>query len=54
MFNLIANAMFEATRTPSYSAAPVRKRWFGSVSGTTGIFGWKRPQAGKIDTAPDS
>lgn len=28
MFNLIANAMFEATRLPAPSDRPVRNRWF--------------------------
>lgn len=28
MFNLIANAMFEATRLPAPPTAPVRNRWF--------------------------
>ena len=28
MFNLIANAMFEATRVPAPPVRPVRNRWF--------------------------
>ncbi|MCY0094337.1 hypothetical protein [Hoeflea ulvae] len=32
MFNLIANAMFEATRTANVTPAPVRKGWFRAVS----------------------
>jgi hypothetical protein len=28
MFNLIANAMFEATRIPAPPTAPLRNRWF--------------------------
>jgi hypothetical protein len=28
MFNLIANAMFEATRLPAPPDRPVRNRWF--------------------------
>lgn len=28
MFNLIANAMFEATRIPAPPTAPLRSRWF--------------------------
>ena len=53
MFNLIANAMFEATRLPAPPTAPVRNRWFVGSNRNPAASGWQDAAAVKADTAPD-
>ncbi|MGJ8571653.1 MAG: hypothetical protein ACSHXI_13230 [Hoeflea sp.] len=51
MFNLIANTMFEATRTANFTPAPVRKSWTSTVADNcTGLLR-RRAQANKRDAA---
>lgn len=54
MLILIANAMFQATRTAPISRAPVRKGWIRTIAGNCHWFGRERAQAEKPDTAGDS
>jgi len=50
MFNLIANAMFEATRIPAPPTAPVRNRWFVRGNRTPAPSCWQGEPAGKAET----
>jgi len=52
MFNVIANAMFEATRTAPQSREPIRRRWDGQAAGL--VPRWSRTRAGKTDAAGGS
>lgn len=52
MFNLIANAMFEATRLPAPPSAPVRNRWFVRSNRSPAASGWQGAPAVKADTEP--
>ena len=50
MFNLIANAMFDATRTTSFTPAPVRKGWMRTPADTCSLERHRWSQAGKTRT----
>jgi len=52
MFNLIANAMFEATRVSAPPDRPVRNRWFAGGNRSPAASGWQGEPAGKADEAP--
>ncbi|MCZ4288145.1 hypothetical protein [Hoeflea alexandrii] len=52
MFNLIANAMFEAARVPAPPTAPVGSRWFVRGDRSPARSRWQAELAGKADTAP--
>lgn len=52
MFNLIANAMFEATRLTAPPDRPVRNRRFARGNRSPAPSRWQAELAGKADTAP--
>lgn len=54
MLILIANAMFQATRTAPLSLEPVRKGWIRSIAGNCNVLTRFRTQARKPDTTRDS
>lgn len=49
MFNLIANAMFEATRLPASSDRPVRNRWFAKRTGGFSLLARRPSQPSRHD-----
>ena len=54
MFNLIANTIFEATRTANFTPAPVRKTWIRTVADHCNSLGRRRAQLSRTDAARDS